>query len=36
MPQTSATQKHSERATEQTDIRPFNVNVPEAELSELR
>src|SRR3954462_2509587 len=36
MTQTSATQQRSERTTDKNAIRPFHVNVPEAELSELR
>src|SRR5262245_61818862 len=32
----SATQERSEQATEQSSIRPFRVNVAEAELSDLR
>ena len=32
----SATQERSEQATDKTAIRPFRVNVPEAELTELR
>jgi pimeloyl-ACP methyl ester carboxylesterase len=34
--QTSATQRGSERAADKNAIRPFHVNVPEAELTELR
>src|SRR5271168_4464823 len=36
MTQSSATQRGSEQATDKTTIRPFQVNVPEAELTELR
>jgi hypothetical protein len=36
MTATSATQERSEQATDQNAIRPFHVNVPEAELTELR
>jgi pimeloyl-ACP methyl ester carboxylesterase len=36
MTPTSATQERSEQATDKTAIRPFRVNVPEAELTELR
>ena len=36
MTQTSATQPRSEPATDKNAIRPFHVNVPEAELTELR
>jgi hypothetical protein len=36
MAQTSATQRGSEQADAKNAIRPFNVNVPEAELTELR
>jgi pimeloyl-ACP methyl ester carboxylesterase len=36
MTQTSATQQGSKQATDKTAIRPFHVNVPEAELTELR
>jgi pimeloyl-ACP methyl ester carboxylesterase len=32
----SATQQRSEQATDQIAIRPFQVNIPEAELSDLR
>jgi len=32
----SATQERTEQATDRTAIRPFHVNVPEAELTELR
>ena len=32
----TATQRSSERAADKTAIRPFQVNVPEAELTELR
>ena len=32
----TATQQVTEQATERTAIRPFHVNVPEAELIELR
>jgi len=34
--QTSATQERSEQAVTKDTIRPFHVNVPEAELTELR
>src|SRR5258706_8719042 len=36
MTPTSVTQERSEQATDTTAIRPFQVNVPEAELTELR
>ena len=36
MTATSATQERSEQATDKNAIRPFHVNVPEAELTELR
>src|SRR5271163_2637955 len=36
MTQSSATQRGSEPAADKTTIRPFQVNVPEAELTELR
>src|SRR5882672_2903820 len=36
MTQTGATQPGREPAADQTAIRPFQVNVPEAELTELR
>ena len=36
MTQTSATPQRSEQAADKTAIRPFRVNVPEAELTELR
>ncbi len=36
MAQTSATQRSKEKSGDQTAIRPFHVNVPEAELTELR
>ena len=36
MTATSATQQRSEQATDKNAIRPFHVNVPEAELTELR
>jgi hypothetical protein len=36
MTQTSATQQSSEQAADETAVRPFHVNVPEAELTELR
>ena len=36
MTQTSATQQGSEQAADKNAIRPFHVNVPEAELTELR
>ncbi len=32
----SATEQHGEQATDKTAIRPFRVNVPEAELTDLR
>jgi len=32
----SATEQHREQATDKTAIRPFRVNVPDAELTELR
>jgi hypothetical protein len=32
----TATQRRSEQTTDNTAIRPFQVNVPEAELTELR
>jgi len=35
MTPTSATQERSERAADKTAIRPFDVNVPDAELTEL-
>src|ERR1700726_1151903 len=34
--QTTATQRGAEQATDKTAIRPFHVNVPETELTELR
>jgi len=34
--QTSATQQGSKQAADKNEIRPFRVNVPEAELTELR
>ena len=34
--QTSATQQRSEEIVDKNAIRPFHVNVPEAELTELR
>jgi hypothetical protein len=34
--QSSATQRGSEQVADKTTIRPFQVNVPEAELTELR
>ena len=34
--QTSATQQRSEQTVDKNAIRPFHVNVPEAELTELR
>ncbi|RPH59118.1 MAG: epoxide hydrolase, partial [Acidobacteria bacterium] len=36
MTATSAAQERSEQATDKNAIRPFHVNVPEAELTELR
>ena len=36
MAQTTATQRSSEQAADKNAIRPFHVNVPEAELTELR
>jgi pimeloyl-ACP methyl ester carboxylesterase len=36
MTQTSATQRVSEQGADKTAIRPFHVNFPEAELTELR
>src|ERR1700716_598340 len=36
MTQDTATQQVTEQATDRTAIRPFHVNVPEAELNELR
>src|SRR5271170_1475064 len=36
MTRSSATQRGSEQAADKTTIRPFQVNVPEAELTELR
>lgn len=36
MTQTSATQRGREQAADKNAIRPFHVNVPEAELTELR
>ena len=36
MTQTSATQQGSKQAADKNAIRPFRVNVPEAELTELR
>jgi len=36
MTQASATQRGSEQADDKNAIRPFRVNVPEAELIELR
>ena len=32
----SATEQRSEQAADKNAIRPFHVNVPEAELTELR
>jgi hypothetical protein len=34
--QSRATQRGSEQAADKTTIRPFQVNVPDAELTELR
>jgi len=36
MTPTTATQRSSERVSGESAIRPFAVNVPEAELTELR
>ncbi len=36
MTQTSATQLSSEQAADKNAIRPFHVDIPEAELTELR
>src|SRR5664279_1499841 len=36
MTQTAATQGGTNQASDKTAIRPFHVNVPEAELTELR
>src|SRR5260370_39062006 len=36
MTQTSATQRSGEQAADKNAIRPFHVNIPEAELAELR
>ena len=36
MTQTTATQGGTEQASDKNAIRPFDVNVPEAELTELR
>ena len=36
MTQISATQPSNEQAADKNAIRPFHVNVPEAELTELR
>jgi Epoxide hydrolase N terminus len=36
MTQTSATQRGKDQAADKYAIRPFRVNVPEAELTELR
>jgi hypothetical protein len=36
MAQTAATQRSTEQASDKTAIRPFNVNFPETELTELR
>src|SRR5258706_7571987 len=33
---TTPTQQRSEQATDKTEIRPFRVNVPEAELADMR
>jgi hypothetical protein len=35
MTPTTATQRSTERASDKNAIRPFRVNVPEAELTEL-
>lgn len=32
----TATEQRSDQATDETAIRPFHVNVPEAELADLR
>ncbi len=36
MTQTSATQQSSEQAADKTAVRPFRVDVPEEDLTELR
>src|ERR1700691_1192166 len=36
MTQTTATQRSTERTTDKNAMRPFHVNIPEAELTELR
>jgi hypothetical protein len=36
MTKTSATPRGNEQASDKTSIRPFHVNVPEEELTELR
>src|SRR5271156_3409250 len=36
MTRTTATQRSAEQAADKTAIRPFRVNVPETELTELR
>src|SRR6202022_197273 len=36
MTQTTATQRGTQQASDKNTIRPFHVNVPEAELTELR
>jgi hypothetical protein len=36
MTQSSATQRGGEQAADKTAIRPFQVNIPEADLTELR
>src|SRR5271154_5570514 len=36
MTQTSATQRSGEQAADKNSMRPFHVNIPEAELTELR
>jgi hypothetical protein len=36
MTQTRATQQSSEQAADKTAVRPFQVNVPESELTDLR
>ena len=36
MTQTSATQRSGEQAADKNAMRPFHVNIPEAELTELR
>ena len=36
MTQTTATQRGTQQAPDKNALRPFHVNVPEAELTELR